>query len=186
MSKSDNPLICVAACAGAFGVKGEVKIKPFTETPKACIAYGPLKDRNGKVILTVKSSRLVKNAVAAYCEEVKTREQAEGLKSTKLYVLRSDMPEPDEDEFYHEDLAGLRAETEDGKNWGLVKAVQNFGAGDVLEIAGGKDENGDKIKAFFHPFTKVGVPIVDVKNGRVVIFFEETEHGDADRQGSTS
>ena len=175
MAKPSNPLICVAACAGAFGVKGEVKIKSFTDDPKACLTYGPLKDKNGKILLTVKSSRMVKKAIAARCEEITTREQAEELKSTKLYVYRSDMPEPDEDEFYHEDLVGLRAETEDGKVWGLVKAVQNFGAGDVLEIAGGKDEKGEKIKAFFHPFSRIGVPTVDIKGGRIEIFFEEAD-----------
>ncbi|NNC36122.1 MAG: 16S rRNA processing protein RimM, partial [Hyphomonadaceae bacterium] len=147
----------------------------FTEDPKACLTYGPLKDKNGKTLLTVKSSRMVKNAIAAHCEEIETREQAEALKSTKLYVYRSDMPEPDEDEFYHEDLVGLRAETEDGKVWGLIKAVQNFGAGDVLEIAGGKDEQGEKIKAFFHSFSRIGVPVVDIRGGRVVIFFEEAD-----------
>jgi len=173
--KSANPLICVAACAGAFGVKGEVKIKSFTADPKACLRYGPLKDKKGDVLLTVKSSRTVKNAIAVWCEEITTREQAEKLKSTKLYVYRADMPEPDEDEYYHEDLVGLRAETEDGKVWGLVKAVQNFGAGDVLEIAGGKDEKGEKIKAFFHPFSKVGVPTVDIKGERIIIFFEEAD-----------
>ncbi|NNC37087.1 MAG: ribosome maturation factor RimM, partial [Hyphomonadaceae bacterium] len=70
MPKPSNPLICVAACAGAFGVKGEVKIKSFTEDPKACLTYGPLKDKNGKTLLTVKSSRMVKNAIAAHCEEI--------------------------------------------------------------------------------------------------------------------
>lgn len=180
VAKSENPLVCVAACAGAFGVKGEVKIKSFSDDPKACLTYGPMKDKNGKTILTVKSSRMVKNAIAARCNEVETREQAEALKSTKLYVHRSDLPEPDEDEFYHEDLFGLSAETEDGKVWGLIKAVQNFGAGDMLEIAGGKDEDGEKIKPFFHGFTKIAVPTIDIKGGRVVIFFEETDE-DPDR-----
>lgn len=178
MRKIDDPLICVAACAGAFGVKGEVKIKPFTETPKACLNYGPLRDKTGNIILTVKSSRMVKKALAAITEEVKTREQAEALKSTKLYVYRSDMPEPDEDEFYHEDLVGLTAELEDGTAMGLVKAVQNFGAGDVLEISGGTDAKGEKIKAFFHPFSKIAVPLVDIKGGRLVIVIEEAEEAD--------
>ena len=173
--KQDDPLICIAAIAGAFGVKGEVKIKPFTETPKACLDYGPLRDKNGNIILTVKSSRLVKKALAAYTQEVTTREQAEALKSTKLYVYRSDMPEPAEDEFYHEDLVGLNAELEDGTVMGKVKAVQNFGAGDVLEIAGGKDGQGNKIKAFFHPFTKVAVPVVDIIGGRIVLIIEEAD-----------
>lgn len=180
MTKTDNSLICVAACAGAFGVKGEVKIKSFTQDPKACLTYGPLKDKNGKPVLTITSSRMVKNAIAARCAEVETREQAEALKSTKLYVYRADMPEPDEDEFYHEDLVGLRAETEDGKVWGLIKAIQNFGAGDMLEIAGGTDEQGEKIKSFFHAFSKIAVPTIDIKAGRVVIFFEETDE-DPDR-----
>ena len=102
MSKSE--LICVAAIAGAFGVKGEVKLKSFTDVAENCVSYGPLLSETGEVILTPTSHRLVKGAVAIRCPEVKTREEAEALKSTKLYVPRENFPAPEEDEFYAADL----------------------------------------------------------------------------------
>jgi len=163
-----NPLICVATCAGAFGVKGEVKIKSFTDVAADCFAYGPLRDESGDVFLTITSKRTVKNGFAVLCEQVQTREQAQTLSGAKLYVYRADMPEPDEDEFYHEDLIGLDVKTTDGKRMGKIVQVHNFGAGDMLEISGTKD-----IPQFYHPFTKINVPKIDVKAGRVVILIEE-------------
>ena len=167
MDKSE--LICVAAIAGAFGIKGEVKLKAFTDLPENCVSYGPLLSENGKVILTPISNRLVKGAVAVACAEVTTREQAEALKSTKLYVPRENFPAPEEDEFYASDLVGLDVKTTDGKRMGKIIGVQDFGAGDLLEIKP-KDS-----ASFFHPFTLVGVPKVDIKAGRVVIKIEEVE-----------
>ncbi len=164
-----SQMICIAAVAGAFGVKGEVKIKAFTENPKDCLSFGPFMDADGNVILTPVRSRKVKKFLAVVCEEVKTREEAEALKSTKLYTYRDKLPEPDEDEFYYSDLIGLSVELLDGTPKGKVKAVHDFGSGDLLEIKtpGEKD--------WFHPFTKEAVPVVDVKGARVVIEVVEPE-----------
>ncbi len=170
-----NPLICIAVCAGAFGVKGEVKVKSFTDVPEDCFAYGGLRDQHGKVLLHIKSFRPIKNAFAVMCEEVETPEQARALSNTELYVYRNDMPVPDEDEFYFEDLVGLEVKTTDGKRMGKVLAVHNYGAGDLLEISGGKDKKGNKLGEFYHPFTKKAVPSVDIKAGRLVILIEEAD-----------
>ncbi|MEP3889745.1 MAG: ribosome maturation factor RimM [Hellea sp.] len=167
MDKSE--LICVAAIAGAFGIKGEVKLKSFTDVPENCVNYGPLLSESGKVVLTPSSHRLVKDAVAITCPQVTTREQAEALKSTKLYVPRENFPAPEEDEFYASDLVGLDVKTTDGKRVGKITGVQDFGAGDLLEIKP-KDS-----ASFFHPFTLAAVPKVDIKAGRVVIKIEEAE-----------
>lgn len=164
----NNPLICIAAIAGAFGVKGEVKIKSFTENPEDCFAYGSLRGGDGAVVLTLTAHRPVKNGFAALCEQVDSREQAQALLGTKLYVYRKDMPEPDDGEFYFEDLIACEVKTTDGKRMGKIAAVHNFGAGDMLEISGTKD-----IPAFYHPFTKIAVPKVDIKAGRIVIFIED-------------
>lgn len=167
-----DQLICIAAIAGAFGVKGEVKIKAFTESPKDCLKFGPFLDAAGKVILTPIRSRPVKKMLAVMCEEVKTREQAEALKSTKLYGRRSDLPMPAEDEYYYSDLIGLPVELADGTPKGKVKAVHNYGGGDLLEIKTPSE------KDWYHPFTKATVPVVDVKGGRIVIeVFEPEEAG---------
>jgi len=166
---NETNLICVAAIAGAFGVKGEVKLKSFTDLPENCASYGPLLSEVGKVILTPISHRLVKGAVAVTCPEVKTREEAESLKSTKLYVPRENFPAPDEDEYYAADLVGLEVKSTDGKRIGKIIAVEDFGAGDLLEI---KPKDG---KSFYHPFTLEATPKVDIKAGRVVIKVIEAE-----------
>ena len=168
-SMSTSELICVAAIAGAFGVKGEIKLKSFTDVPENCVSYGPLLSETGKVILTPLTHRLVKGAVAIKCLEVKTREEAEALKSTKLYVPRANFPAPEEDEFYAADLIGLEVKSTDGKRIGKIIAVEDFGAGDLLEI---KPKDG---KSFYHPFTLAATPKVDIKAGRVVIKVVEAE-----------
>jgi len=163
MSNSSDDLICVAAIAGAFGVKGEVRLKSFTQDPLACVGYGPLLDADGNRVLTPKTSRAVKGFIAVTAPEVSTREQAEGLKSTKLYVPRHVFPDPDADDFYYSDLIGLSVKSTDGKRIGTIVAVHEFGAGDMLEI---KPKDG---ASFFPPFTKAAVPRVNIKAGRVIV-----------------
>ena len=179
MAPPKDKLICVAAIAGAFGVKGEVKLKPFTERPESCALYGPLFNEDGAVVLTPRAHRLVKNAVAVTAPEVTAREQAEALKSVQLYIPRSALPETEEDDFYHSDLIGLDVKTVDGKRMGKIIAVQAFGAGDMLEI---KPKEG---ASFFHPFTKIAVPKVDLKAGRVIIHIEPAEIAKEDAREET-
>ena len=166
---TETELICVAAIAGAFGVKGEVKLKPFTEEPETCLTLGPLLDEAGEVFLTPTSHRKMKDFLVVKALQVKTREEAEALKSTKLYVPKSALPEPDEDEFYFSDLVGLDVKTVDGKRMGKVIAVHDFGAGDMLEI-----KPKDKA-SFYHPFTKEAVPKVDIGAGRIVVKIIKTD-----------
>ena len=159
----------MAQATGAFGVKGEIKVRPFTDDPDACVSYGPLLDAEGRVVLTPKSHRPVKHALAVTAPEVRTREEAQALNGTLLHVPRSALPPPDEDEFYFEDLQGLDVKSVDGKRIGRVVAVHSFGAGDMLEI---KPKQG---ASFFHPFTKKAVPKVDIGAGRVVVEIVEAE-----------
>jgi len=160
-------LICVAAIAGAFGVKGEVKVKSFTEKPEDCLSYGPLMNEMGQIILTPLSHRRVKGFLAVKSDEFATREDAEAHKSMKLYVNRAALPEPEEDEFYYEDLVGLEVKSTEGRRLGKVVAVHEFGAGDMLEI---KPKEG---ASWFHPFTKAAVPKVDLKAGRIVVVLSD-------------
>ena len=126
--------VVVAKIAGAFGVNGEVKLRSFTEEPEGCISYGPLYAEDGTLVLTPESFRPVKNALAVRAPEVGTREDAEALKGTLLHISRDVLPEPEEDEFYYEDLVGLEVKSTDGKRLGKVIAVHDFGATDMLEI----------------------------------------------------
>jgi 16S rRNA processing protein RimM len=94
---------------------------------------------------------------------IEDRDAAEALKRTQLFVERDKLPPPDEDEFYHADLIGLRAELPDGTALGTVSAVLNFGAGDILEIA---LPSGKKPLL---PFDRETVPEIDMAAGRLVI-----------------
>ena len=156
--------ILVGAIAGAHGVRGAVRIRSFTADPRAVGAYGALFDEAGtrRFQLTVTGS--AKGGVVAQIAGVADRDQAEALKGTRLYVAREALPPPDEpEEFYIADLVGLDADRPDGSRLGRVTAVDNYGAGDVVEIAlaaGG---------SLAVPFTRQTVPVVDIAGGRLVV-----------------
>ena len=155
--------VCVAAIAGAFGVRGEAKLKTFTDDPAAVGDYGPLHTEDAKRSFKIKLTRPVKGGYAARLSGVATREEAEALKGTRLYADRSALPDPDEDEFYYADLLGLRIETADGTAIGKVKAIQDFGAGDVIEYL---PEGGGESR--YLPFTREIIPRVDIPGGRII------------------
>ena len=163
MSDKAEALTCVAIIVGAHGVHGAVKVKSFTQNPEDFSIYGPLLDAEGQVVLTPKNPRPINNAFTMRSPEVKTREQAMALKGTQLFVPRSAFPQIDEDEFYYADLVGLDVKSTDGKRIGKVIAVEDFGAGTLLEIKPGK--SAENQNSFYHPFTKIAVPKVDLKAG---------------------
>ncbi len=153
----------MAAVIGAHGLKGEVKVKTFTETPGALARYKRLHAKDGRVF-TIAQLRQGKSdeAVATFAEVV-DRNTAESLKGLELFVARDVLPAPDENEFYHADLIGLTAMDEADRVIGTVRAIHNYGAGDVIEIARG---DGNTVML---PFAKDFVPQIDLKAGRVVI-----------------
>jgi 16S rRNA processing protein RimM len=158
-----EPLIQVGRVAGAFGVKGEVRITAFTSEPLALLDYKDLRREDGSPGLTLTSARAAKGGIVGRAKEIETREQAEALRGLKLYVPRSQLPEPDEDEFYVTDLVGLSVVTAEGEALGRIKAVQDFGAGDLLEII--PPEGG---ATWYLPFTREAVPEVRMADGVVV------------------
>lgn len=119
-------------------------------------------------MLTLTVGRATKGGVVGRAQEVTTREQAEALRGLKLHVPRDSLPEPDEDEFYLADLIGLTVETAAGEVLGIVRAVQDFGAGDLLEIAPAHGA------AWYLPFTKAAVPEVRLAEGRLIAVPPET------------
>ena len=116
-----DDLIQVGRVAGAFGVRGELRITSFTADPVALVGYKVLLREDGSPGLTVTSGRAAKGSVVVWTEQVQTRDQAEALRGLKLYIPRADLPTPDDDEFYVTDLIGLCVETTDGKALGAVK-----------------------------------------------------------------
>lgn len=156
--------VCVGAVAGAQGVRGDLRIKPFTADPADVAAYGPVTDETGGRRLTLTVREVRKDVVIVSAPEVTDRSAAEALRGVRLYVPRAALPDPEEDEFYHADLIGLAVMGEDGTRYGTVRALYDFGAGEVLEVA--RAEGG---QPFAVPFTREVVPVVDPAGGRVVI-----------------
>jgi 16S rRNA processing protein RimM len=164
-SAPDKRLVLVGRIGAAHGIKGEVRLLSFTEDPKAIGAYGPLSDADGAQRFEIVALRPIKDdVVVARFAGVMTREAAEALCNTELYLARDALPTAALDEFYHADLIGLAATNEAGARIGHVVNVLNFGGGDILEIA-----TADGGETLLLPFTKDAVPIIDLAVGKIII-----------------
>jgi 16S rRNA processing protein RimM len=157
--------IRVARIGAAHGIRGEVKLWSFTQEPAAVADYGPLETQDGARRFEIESMRAAKDHFVARLAGIDTRAAAEALRNLDLYVPRERLPEIEEvDTFYHADLVGLAAVTADGSALGTVKALHNFGAGDIIEIAplaGGE--------TLMLPFTADAVPKVDLAARKIVV-----------------
>jgi len=167
MATTQQQRICIGAIAGVRGLKGEVRIKSFTAEPDDVAAYGPVSTEDGETSFQINVTSHAKGLVIARLDGIQDRTAAEALKGTRLYVAKDVLPEPDDGEFYHEDLIGLTATADTGEELGTIKAVHNFGAGDILEIDTGDDEDDLMV-----PFTNETVPVVDLEQGGVVVHFQ--------------
>jgi len=156
--------ICVAQIGAAHGVRGEVRLRSFTEDPLAVTSYGPLESEDGTRRFTIEALRPAKDLFVARLAGVTDRDAAEKLTNIRLYVSRDKLPPIDEDEtYYHADLVGLAAVTPDGAPLGTVTAILNFGAGDLVEI---RPDGGEPLLV---PFTDTAVPEIDMKARRMVV-----------------
>lgn len=158
-----DDLTCVGAIAGAFGVKGEARIKSFCAEPGDIKTYSPFTSEDGSRAFKITISRSIKNGFAGRIEGVNNREDVEALKGTRLYIPISRLPQLPDDEFYHSDLIGLDVFGTGGDKLGEVRAVHDHGAGDLLEVFG----KGWKSTVLL-PFTKEAVPTIDIASGRII------------------
>lgn len=146
-------------------MRGLVKITSHTADPADLTAYGPLSDAEGHFYtLTWRAEGVAEVAriVDGVPVKVTDRTQAEKLTNTKLFIDRSALPPPDEDEYYLTDLIGLTALDPAGKTLGTVSVVHDYGAGASFEIVGGG-------ASLIVPFTAACVPTVDIAAGRLVV-----------------
>jgi 16S rRNA processing protein RimM len=164
--------ICVAKIGAAHGVRGEVRLWTFTEDPLAVTHYGPLSTKDGARQFEVTKARAAKDHLVATLKGVTDRAAAEKLNGLELYIARDQLPDTDDDEYYHADLIGLAAQTIAGEPLGRVIAMHNFGAGDIIEIA---PPAGSTLLL---PFTNAVVPTVDIAGGRVLIELPAEIEGD--------
>ncbi len=154
--------VIVGTLAGAYGVRGEVRVKSFCAVPEDIETYTPLQDAAGNSY-TLAVLRPAKNGLIVRIAEIATKEEADALKGTELFALRSQLPNLPDDEFYHTDLIDLPVFDTGGTELGRVKSVQNHGASDLLElIVPGASQT------VLLPFTKAAVPTVDLGAGRIV------------------
>jgi 16S rRNA processing protein RimM len=160
--------VCVGAIAGSFGVRGEVRLKSFCAEPEAMADYGPLFTEDGSRSFKVTLTRPVAGGLGARLSGVATKEEADALRGTSLYVARDRLPSLGDDEFYHADLIGMEVRDTGGAVVGRVGAVHNHGAGDLLEVQG----PGLK-ESLLLPFTRAVVPTVDLATRRVVVDLPE-------------
>jgi 16S rRNA processing protein RimM len=162
---ADEKRVLVGRIGVAHGVKGETRLMSFTEDSKAIGAYGPLTDARGALQFEITELRPLKeNLFVVRIAGITTREAAEALTNTDLYVARDAFAPTAEEEFYRADLIGLAARNAAGEHVGHVVHVLNFGGGDILEIQ--PAPGGETLLV---PFTKEAVPVIDVAGGAIVI-----------------
>ena len=179
MSSDTGQKVLMAKIGAAHGIRGEVRVKPFGDDPLSFPDYGVLTSKDGARSFEVEKARVQKTVVITKFRNVTNRNQAEELNGVELFIDRDQLPEPDEDEYYCSDLDGLDVVDQDGRDLGKIVAVQDFGAGDLLEI---RPRRG---RTFYIPFTKVFVPDVSVSLGRVTAhlpedYFSEDASGSSD------
>lgn len=155
--------VCVGAVGGAFGVKGEVRLKSFCADPEAIADYAPLWSEDGKRQFRPTITQAINNGLAAQLDGVTTKEEADALRGVRLYAERDALPTLPDDEFYHADLIGLTVLDTGGKVLGRVRSVMNHGATDLLEV-----ESPGLTDTVLLPFTMEVVPTVDLGAGRII------------------
>lgn len=158
-----DDLICVGSIGGAFGVRGEVRLKSFCAVPDDIETYSPLTTEDGQRSFSVALIGSIQNGFTARIVGIDSKEQADALKGLRLYARRDQLPSLPDDEFYHTDLIGLEVFDTGGTLLGRVRSVLNHGAGDLLEIH--RTGQSDTVLL---PFTQALVPTVDLARKRLV------------------
>jgi 16S rRNA processing protein RimM len=166
--RAQRPVV-VGRIGAPHGVRGELRVQPFTADPMALASYSPLTVMvtapQLPKSLTVNAARPAKTVLVMRFAEVTTREMAEALNGAELSVPRGRLDDADleEDEFFISDLVGLEVRLGDGSVLGTVSSVDDHGAGDVLTIS--VSSGGNMLLAF----TLANVPEIAVADGYVTI-----------------
>ena len=160
-----SDLVCLAKIVAVHGIKGEVKLKSFTSLPKDVFKYGTLQNKEGTHFFELTFTGFSKELIRAKIKGIDTRNDAETLKGTELYISRDKLPVLKKDTFYQTDLIGLKVlEKQSLKQIGKIVGIYNFGAGDILEIKFDTLKETEML-----PFNDDYVPTVDIDKGFVVV-----------------
>jgi len=163
MSKLENPVM-MATVGAAQGLRGEVRVKTFTADPTALGDYGNLHSLDGRTF-EILDIREAKNIAIVRFRGINDRNAAEALNGLELYIERDNLPddELEDDEFFYADLEGLEAVDAEGKSYGTVSAIFDFGAGDLLEL------KGPGRRPVLIPFSEKAVLEIDLEGGTLLI-----------------
>lgn len=163
--ENEKNRICLGAIVGVHGIKGEVKVKSFTEIAEDIDQYGPVENEDGSRKFNIKVTGHSKELLRVKIKGIDDCDIALALKGTALYVAKEVLPELEEEEFYHSDLIGLDVKLQSTNDFvGEVVGIYNFGAGDMLEI-----KTSELGKSEMLPFTLAYVPTVNVKEGYIIV-----------------
>ncbi|MDX2307867.1 MAG: ribosome maturation factor RimM [Hyphomicrobium sp.] len=168
-------LVLLGEIGPAHGVRGEVIVRSYTADPADITAYGILTDETRRNTFQVSLVRVTPKGVVVRIAGHDDRTAVEKLRGVRLYVPRDRLPPPADGEFYHEDLIGLEATTPAGEVIGRVVAIQNFGAGDLVEI-----ERAGAHETELIPFTEASVPEIDFAAGRMKVIPPDYVEGGVD------
>ena len=161
---TEDKRICIGAIVGVHGIKGEVKVKSFTEPDTNVDKYGAVENKNGSRTFELKVVGRSKELLRVKIKGIDDRTAAEALIGNGFYINRDVLPElDDEDEFYEADLIGLEVR-QDNQVIGTVAGLYNFGAGEIIEI---KLKATGKLEML--PFTKAYVPEIKVSDGYITV-----------------
>ena len=170
--------VVIATVGAPHGVRGEVRVRPWTDEPLAIRDYAPLTLPDGRELKLV-SARPHKAMLVCRFEGVGTREAAAALTNLEISVPRDALPEGEDGEFYLDDLIGLDVRSADDVAWGQVVAVHDFGAGEVVEI---KPPKG---RTVLIPFSEAAVPEIDLDGGTMTVEPVAAGLVDVDDEGSS-
>jgi len=177
MSKSDERVL-LGRIIDAHGIRGEVAVQSFTAVAEDIAGYGALTDEAGTRRFVLKPRHATSKTLVCGVEGVSDRNAAEALKGVNLYVARERLPPAERGSYYHNDLVGLAVVDQSGTAIGVVEAVLNFGAGDLLELKLDGQRGTEVV-----PFTDAYVPEVDLAGRKVVVVLPPgTDDGDAAEQ----
>ncbi len=162
MSDSLLDLVCIGVITAPHGVSGMVLVKSFTQIPADIKSYPVILNEKRERMDLKFTAKSTKDAFIAKIDGVTTRNDTEKYRRVKLYVERASLPKIDDEAYYHIDLLGCSVTTLNGLDLGHVKAIYNYGAGDILEVSNDRE-------ICMIPFHTDGVPVLELEHKRITV-----------------
>ena len=172
--------ILLGRITGAHGIRGDVLVHSYAADPADIASYGALSDAAGQRTFKLALAGSTSKGLIARIAGIADRNAAEALRGTELYVTRDKLPAPAPQEYYHADLIGLQAVSPAGDVLGEIIAVENFGAGDLLEL-----KLTGKTSTELIPFDATYAPTVDLAARTIVIVLPTSTPDDPDEPRET-